>query len=62
MQTDTVIKSGFVLTSSAVHCYKVMSLHLPGKADIEMSNSEKKTGKDPDRVTEGRQRGFDSGR
>ena len=63
MQTGTVIKSGFVLTSSAVHCYKVMSLHLPGKADTEMSNRErKKTGKDPDRVTEGRQRGSDSGR
>jgi len=40
-----------------------MSLHLPGKADTEMSNRErKKTGKDPDRVTEGRQRGSDSGR
>ena len=38
MQTDTVIKSGFALRSSAVHCYKVMSLHLPGKADIEVSN------------------------
>lgn len=35
---DAVIKSGFALRSSAVHCYKVMSLHLPGKADIEVSN------------------------
>lgn len=60
---DTVIKSVFVLRSSAVHCSKVTSLHIPGKADTEVSNKENmKTENNPDRASEGRQRDCDSRR
>ena len=55
---DTIIKSGFVLKSSAVNCSEVISPHIPEKADTEVSNKElMKVENDPDRATEVRQRG-----
>lgn len=57
---DTTVKSGFVPKPSAVNCSKVISLHIPEKADTEMSNKEHmKVENDPDRATEVRQRGCD---
>lgn len=54
-EPDTLIISGFGLGYSAINCYKVILLQIPGKVDTEVKNKEniKKENK-PDGITAAR--------